>query len=165
MRKWLWCLLLVCLLAGCGSAETFETLGQVQHQSDGEAALRQVVLTLPEDAALSASDTDQGFTMYDCADYTILMQTFSSGDMTSTIRALTGFSSEKLTVLESACGDHARYDWVWTAVAEEGDLVCRGTVLDDGDYHYCLCVMAEADEAGELTSQWNALFGSFCLDS
>lgn len=151
------------LLAGCSSVETFETLGDISHISATEPAQRKVMLTLPADAALDAAIQDPGASMYACDGYTMVLQMFDAGDMEATIRALSGFSPKDLTVMESVCGDHIRYDWVWTAAAEEGDLVCRGTVLDDGNYHYTLCVMAQAATAGELTQAWNDLFASFCL--
>lgn len=163
MKKWLWILLTMVLLTGCGSVETFETLGDISHISATEPAIRQVMLTLPADAALETGGQDFGASMYACDGYTMVLQMFDAGDMEATIRTLSGFSPKDLTVLESVCGDHTRYDWVWTAAAEEGDLVCRGTVLDDGDYHYTLCVMAQASTAGELTQAWNELFASFCL--
>ena len=53
-----------------------------------------------------------------------------------------------------------RWDWVWTAAGEGGDAVGRAAVLDDGVYHYCVSVMAEAGEAGALETQWSALMGS-----
>lgn len=165
MKKCCVILAVILLLTGCGAAETFETLGNVAHVSSTEPALRQVLLTVPDDAALEASETDTGVTVYSCDGYTMLLQSFASGNMAATIKALSGFAPEQLTMLESRCGDHDRYDWVWTAVSEEGEVVCRGTVLDDGDYHYALCVMAPSEEAGRLQSQWNALFSSFCLET
>lgn len=154
---------LALLLSGCSAVETFETLGNVQHQSPGNPELRQVLLALPEEAAAPVAQSD-GNTIYICDAYTIMLQTFASGDMTATVQALSGFAPSQVTMLESRCGDHARYDWVWTAAGEGGDVICRGAVLDDGSYHYSLCVMAQASEAGSLSEEWNGLFGSFCLE-
>ena len=165
MKKWLVIVILLSLLTGCGATDTFETLGDVPHLNPGTPEMREVILKIPAEAVIAASDTVEGISLYECGGYTILLQTFSSGDMRSTIQTLTGFSPEKLTLMESVCGDHTRLDWVWTAGAEEGDMVCRGTLLDDGNYHYCLCAMAEANEAEQLSEQWNALFGSFCLET
>lgn len=160
MKKWLAICLCVGLLTGC-SAETFETLGPVSHVSATAAPARSMVLALPADAAVLTSSGDD--MLYICKDYTIAVQTVSGGDLTDTIRSLTGYTPSQLTVMESTCGDHRRYDFVWTAAGEGGDQICRAAVLDDGNYHYCLTLMADATAAGELTDRWNDLLGSFCL--
>lgn len=165
MKKWLVILVGMLFLTGCGSVETYETLGDVAHLSPTAAQMQQVVLTLPQEAALAVSGGDGEVTVYECDGYMIQLQTFASGDFSKTIRALCGFDPDALTVMESACGDHTRYDWVWTAVAEEGDVVCRGAVLDDGGHHYSLCVMASAEDSAALAAQWNGLFASFCLET
>lgn len=160
------CLLMITvLLTGCGAVETFETLGDISHLSPSEPGMRQVVLTLPEDASLETAQTDSGPQAYICDHYSAVLQTFRAGDLAATIRSLTGFAMEDLTVMESQCGDHKRYDWVWTAMGEEGEVICRGSVLDDGAHHYTLYTMADATDAGQVKEQWNALFGSFCLES
>ena len=67
--------------------------------------------------------------------------------------------------MEQSCGDHKRYDLVWTAAGEEGDILCRAAVIDDGHYHYCLTAMVEAAQANAVQSTWNDLFASYCLES
>ncbi len=165
MRKIGMILLAALLLAGCGAEQTMETLGNVDHISPSLATHAGVLLELPSEAALETSAEDGGVSVYLCNGYTMVLQTFSSGDLTATIRSLSGFSPDALTLMESDADHYKRYDWVWTAVAEEGEMVCRGAVLDDGDYHYTLCVMAQATDAGEVTESWNVLFGSFCLET
>lgn len=162
MKKWMYFLIAALILTGC-AAPTFETLGDVAHVG-GQASLpRQILLALPVDAAvLTATGTDM---LYTCTDYTMSLQTLPSGDLSATVRALCGYEADQLTVLQSQCGDHGRYDWVWVAAGEEGDVLCRGAVLDDGNFHYSLCVSADADAAADLTDDWNELFQSFCLDS
>lgn len=164
MKKWMVILVCMLLLSGCGARETFETLGNVPHLPPSLPQMQAVCLTIPGEAALAVSGEDGNMKIYECDGYLMVLQTFDSGDLQKTIRSLSGFSPEQLTVMESTCGDHVRYDWIWTAVAEEGDMVCRGAVLDDGGYHYSLYVMAPAGESAGLAAQWNQLFGSFCLD-
>lgn len=161
MRKLLLLLLISLMLAGCSAAETFETLGPVRHQPVDTPIMADVKLTLPQSAAAQAMGGSD--TIYDCEGYMLVMQTFSSGDFKSTVRSLSGFSPEKLTVLESRTGETRRYDWVWTAAGEGGDMICRAAVLDDGNYHYCLCTLAPAQSAGALAEEWNNLFASFRL--
>lgn len=161
MKKMLLLCMIGFLLTGCASAETFETLGQIQHQQDDTPAIASVQLSLPETAAkqtFGGSDT-----VYECAGYTLVLQTLAGGDFNRTVCSLSGFSPEKLTVMESEAELGKRYDWVWTAAGESGDLVCRAAVLDDGNYHYCIYALAPAQSAGALTEEWNTLFASFCL--
>ena len=162
MKKLVLVLLCSFLLTGCQATPTFETLGPVQHQADVAPAMAEVQLSLPETAD-TAVFQQQGNTLYHCEGYTLTVQTCASGDMSATIKELSGFSPEKLTVLETAAGEHKRYDWVWTAAGEGGDVLCRSAVLDDGNYHYCMTVMAPAQQAGALTEEWNNLFCSFGL--
>lgn len=163
MKKFMLLIGFVLLLSGCAASETFETLGPVIHQSEELPAMAAVELSLPDSAS---AQTFGGATdaLYECDGYTIVRQTLASGDFYSTMRTLSGCSPEDLTVLESGTPDTRRYDWVWTAVGEDGDLICRAAVLDDGNYHYCVCTIAPATEAGKLTQAWNALFASFRLE-
>ena len=56
-----------------------------------------------------------------------------------------------------------RYDFVWASAGENGDMLGRAVILDDGNYHYCLSVQRPADP--EKTSQvvWSQVFQSFSL--
>ena len=105
-----------------------------------------------------------GDVMYDCDGYILLLQTFSSGDLTATVQNLSGFSPEQLTVIKTASDTTKRYDWVWTAAGEEGEVLGRASILDDGNYHYCLCTIAPADQSTVLSEEWSNLFGSFRLE-
>ena len=161
MRRFLFLLLACVLLSGCAATPTFETMGPVLHQPDQLPAMAATRLSLPESAALQTfgGGTDK---LYECEGYTLVLQTLDGGDFARTVRSLSGFSPEKLTVLETA-SQVRRYDWAWTAVGESGELICRAAVLDDGNYHYCLTVFAPAASGGELAGQWNELFASFAL--
>ena len=165
MRKIVIVLLLMAMLTGCGATQTMETLGNIDHVSPTQPFLRAVALTLPADAAVDTLAGEEGVTVYSCDRYMIVLQTFASGNMAESVRQLSGFTPDALTILESDCQDHKRYDWVWTAAAEEGDMVCRGAILDDGKHHYALCAMAKSQDAGSLQEDWNGLFASFCLES
>lgn len=162
MKKCIIVLFFVLLLTGCSAAQTYETLGDVEHVSATLPDPQQIMLQLPTDASVLTSAANEG-TMYLCGDYTILLQTLQSGNLPATVQTLSGFTPERLTMLQSRCGNHDRYDWVWTAAGEAGDTLCRAAVLDDGVYHYALTVMASAEDAGSLTDDWNELFSSFCL--
>ena len=126
------------------------------------SAMASVRLVLPETAAKQTFGDDSD-TVYECETYTLVLQTLLAGDLRATVRTLSGFYPDKLTVMESQQGQGKRYDWVWSAAGESGELVCRAAVLDDGNYHYCIYTIAQAEEAGTLAEEWNKLFASFCL--
>ena len=87
------------------------------------------------------------------------------GDLNATMRALTGFSREQLTVMETERSDFKRYDCVWSTAGEGGDHVARAVILDDGYYHYAVTVMADFASAGELTRTWKTILDSVSLKS
>lgn len=162
MGKILCLLVLILSLTGCDAAPTFETLGPVIHQSNEVAAMADIELTLPESASAQTFGADSD-TFYECDGYTLVVQTQQSGDLNDTLRTISGFTPDKLTVMCSSLGEIKRYEWVWSAAAEEGELICRAAVLDDGNYHYCIYTFAPAIQGSSLTEEWNSLFASFGL--
>lgn len=159
--KWIVILLAsAMLLGGCSAAESFETMKDVY----GEQSLpekQQVSYTLPGDASTQAIQSDYG-QLYFCDGYEITMQTFSSGNLDATLRELTGFGRADLSVIKTG-SDTARYECVWTAAGEDGNVVGRTVILDDGNFHYCMTVMADEDNVLQLKDAWQALFDSFIL--
>ena len=162
MKKFLLLLGAALMLTGCGAAETFETLGPVEHEKEVAAVMASPCLSLPEEVALAVFEQDND-KLYLCDEYTIMTRILPSGDLNATVTALCGYEKDALTVMESGADGRNRYDWVWTATSDDGDLVCRACVLDDGNYHYCLCVMAPAGSVGALSDTINSLFSSFSL--
>ena len=161
MRKL--CVLFVCLLVltGCAGTPVFEQLGDVYNPSQAPEP-KKVSIALPEDAASPVISGDFG-KIYFCDGYEIMVETLASGDLSATVKALTGYSLDVLTLLETYLGETKRYECVWTAAGEVGDRVGRAMILDDGIYHYCVSVMADAADAGALQESWEALFGSIVL--
>lgn len=154
-------LLFSVLLAGCAAEDTFETVADEWVQSVA-APVRDVILPLPEEAAAPVSARDNG-TLYQCDGYEIMVETLPSGDLDATLQTVTGYGREDLTVMETRSGGIKRYDLVWSCMGEAGELVGRACVLDDGDYHYVLSVLADADRAGEFEEAWNDLFSGYSL--
>ena len=83
------------LLAGCGAAETVETVADVWEEPV-MAAPSQIHLELPGEALECAMESDTG-RLYLGDGYDVMVQTLSGGDLEATIRALTGFSKEEIT--------------------------------------------------------------------
>ena len=149
------------LLSGCQGQETFE------HVTDELAVPasvqpKEVHFFLAEDPAMPAMESDGG-KLYLCGDYDVMLQTREGGDLEETVKAVSGFSSEDLTLIQTASGDVDRYEFVWTSCAEDGELIGRATILDDGNYHYVLSATVEAEKIEEYQEIWNGIFESFTL--
>ena len=162
MVRTLWGLLILALLlTGCKPQGELETVmdGQVVPK---QAEKMEILISLPENAASAVMSSEEAGTVYFCDDFVLTMQTTQSGDMHRTVADTTVFPYDRLPVLETVQGEAKRYDCVWTAAGESGDQVGRCAILDDGNYHYVLTVMADAEKAGELTENlWNDVFSSF----
>lgn len=154
--------LVMIMLTGCSAAQTFETLSDAYSPQE-PAQQRNVLLTLPDEAAAQVISSDNG-TLYLCDGYEVVQQILPSGDLSATLLELTGYEKDRLTIVETGLTSAARYECVWTAAGEAGDIVARAAVLDDGCYHYCLTVMANAESAGKLQEVWQSIFISYGLD-
>lgn len=162
MKKLCCVLLVAIMLTGCGVQSAFETIGDML-DTPVMALKREVRLQLPKEATAPALQSEDGGKLYLCDGYTLTVQTLSAGDLDRTMREVTGFSKDQLTVMETEQMDTRRYDCVWSAAAEEGEQVARSVILDDGYYHYAVTVMADFATAGELAQTWQTLLGSVTL--
>ena len=158
MKRWLCCLLPVLMLCGCGAEETLETVAD-EWMVPAMAQPREVALRLPEDLAMPVME-ESDRKMYLGEDYEIMVETMASGDLDATLRSLTGYPADRLTVIRTSQNDADRFDFVWTAAGEQGERLGRGAILDDGDYHYCLSVLRDGDERKVV---WQDVFASFSL--
>lgn len=150
------------LLTGCGAQETFETVSDVYIQPVS-ASIQQLIVDVPQDASVEVLQNEDAGKIYLCDGYTITVQTMEAGDLEKTLQTVTGFSKEELTLMRTAQEDAKRYECVWTAAGEGEAQVGRACVLDDGDYHYAVTVMAGESLAGKLTDTWQTLFDSVRL--
>ena len=153
----------VLLLAGCSAAPVYETLDGVDVNGQLPAA-KTIRFDLPEDATVQTVQGGPG-RIYFCDGYEIMVETVSAGDLDKTLRSLTGFSRDALTLMQTKVDGVDRYSCVWTSVGEGGEQIGRATILDDGGYHYCLSVTAPAQDALELQPVFSALFASFTLEA
>ena len=156
MRKIGIILLVGILLSGCAAAPTFETLGDIRHEQEGGDMPHQIYVELPPDVLRYENS-------YFCNGYYLELQTMKADDLSQTVLAICGFSKEDLTLMTASSGDLQRYEWVWSAVGEEGDLICRAAVIIAGEHHYCLTAVASAELGGKLAEEWNQLFSSFTV--
>ena len=159
MKKWCLTMALAMLLCGCAPEQTFETVTD-EMVLNASAQPREILLTLPEETLLPAMETVQG-TLYLCDGYDVAVQTMESGDLDATVRQVSGFGKEELTIMQTKAGDYTCYEFVWTAATELGQQVGRAMILEDADYHYAVSAVAPEKHAEEYQEIWNGIFDSF----
>ena len=159
MKKWMAIVLCMLLLSGCGSEEVMETVAD-EWVVPVMAEPAQITVKLPGEAAMPVSESDSG-RLYLCQDYEIALQTLSSGDLDGTLRSVTGYGREALTVLETLRSDLPCYEFTWTCAGENGDRIGRGILLDDGTYHYVMTALWDAEKTETMQLSWNEVFASF----
>lgn len=159
MRKY-WLLLVILVLCGCGTRQTAETVAD-EWMVPVMAQPRQICLDLPGEASVCTMESDSR-RLYLTDDYEIAVQTLSGGDIDATVRSLTGFSRDELTIMQTMGDDIKRYEFVWTSAGEKGDRMGRGIILDDGNYHYCLSVLRDTEMENSQVI-WSEIFNSFGL--
>lgn len=161
MKKCVFFLLICILFYGCSAEETFETILD-QPVSGTEPMAAQVLVMLPEEAAVPASESESG-QLYLCDGYDILLQTLPGGDLDATLRSVTGYGCDDLNLIQTGLNGVKRYDLVWSCMGESGDRVGRAAVLDDGYYHYVLCVLSDAERTREFEEEFSELFENYSL--
>ena len=149
----------VLCLAGC-SKPSYETVADVP-VAEVSAPCRQIMVNIPEESAVLAGTDDTSGRIYDCGEFTMSVQTLPSGDLDETIFALTGYHREELQLIESVKNTEKRYDCVFTSAGEDGLNVGRVCILDDGNYHYAVSVLAPETSAGDCAGQWQDIYTSF----
>ena len=163
MRKLSIVVLLVLMLCGCQKTENFETVtDQVINAEQGPKM--QIMVELPDEAALEVMESSQDCSVYICDDYSLTVSTVEGGDLRKTVLEATGFYPEQLDGITTQHGEFTKYVCVWAAAGESGQQIGRCAVIDDGSYHYVLTALADADKAGILTREgWQTVFRSFRL--
>lgn len=161
MKKIGFVFLAALLLAGCSQVETAETVADVWEEPISVAAPREVRLELPGEAVACAMESDTG-RLYFGDGYEVMVQTLTGGDLNGTIRELTGFDREDITLIQTQAESPQRWEFAWAAAGEGGERVGRGVVLDDGNYHYCLTVLQDADD-DDCQIIWSEVFNTFDL--
>jgi hypothetical protein len=158
VKRWGCICLFVILLSGCKAEETLETVSD-EWIVPVMAQPREVSVRMPEDLVLPVLE-QEGRQLYMGPNYEIMLETMAAGDLQATIRNLSGYEQEQLTILETDQGEWNRYEFVWTAAGEQGHRLGRAVILDDGDYHYCMSVLRDAEESLIV---WQDVFQSFSL--
>ena len=161
MKKWT-ILILLLLFTGCSPAKDFETVGDVY--APEILAPCEVALTLPTEAAVQTI-AGEGGKLYLCDGYSVMVQTLQGGNLEKTMREVTGYPSQRLTLLETEKEGLRCYRCVWTAAGEGGDQIAQTLILDDGSFHYAVTAMADSKTGGKLSDTWQEIFQSVKLIS
>ena len=153
MKIWVVLLALALCLTGCGSQQTMETVAD-EWVVPVMAQPKQITVKLPGEAAMPAAESDSG-RLYLCQDYEIALQTLDSGDLDATLRSVTGYGREDLTVLETLRSDLPCYEFTWTCAGELGDRIGQGILMDDGNYHYVMTALWDAEKTEQMQLSWS----------
>lgn len=158
MKKvWVVMLCVLCL-TGCSSAQTMETISDDIAVSADAVAGRVNLSLFAEEA--SVIEGESGDKIYMCDDFAVSVQTLTGGDLDKSVQTVTGFSKEVMTVMQTDRNGVPAYECAWSAAGEGADQVCRAVILDDGNYHYAVTVMADYTRAGELAETWQDILNS-----
>lgn len=161
MKKFLLFVSMILLLTGCGGSETFETIADEQ-VLPAMAQPQEILVSLPGETAMPVMESDNG-RFYLAGDYEIHIQTLEAGDLSRTVKTLSGFERDALTVMETEQDGMRRYEFVWSCAGENGDRLGRAVILDDGSYHYTMTVLRDADTTENTQIVWHDVFASFSL--
>jgi len=161
MKIWITIFLAGVLLTGCGAEPALETIAD-ELAEPVQAPVARIQVELPDEAALPAMESSES-RLYLCEDYEILIQTLDGGDLEETVRTLTGYGTDKLTLVQTRQDGLRRYDFVWVSTGEKGEMVGRAVILDDGNYHYTMTVLHPAEDTENTQIVWRRVFESFSL--
>jgi len=146
---------LVGMLSGCGGEPVYETIGDVWEQTEPAARPGRMEVPLPEGTQMEVMD-GLGDSYYRVGSWDLWTNVLPGGDVKKSIQTLSAMNTDTLTVLKRSRGELECFETTWSVVSEEGQRVVRAGILNDGTYHYCLCISApeeEAEDAGEVFAQ------------
>lgn len=161
MKRCVLLILLMLTFCGCAAEEVLETVSD-ELALAAMAQPREIAVNLPDNAVTPVLESDSR-QVYLSEDYEIILETLSGGDVDATIRSLTGYEKDKLTVMQTRWDGVERYEFVWAAAGETGDRLGRGVILDDGNYHYCMSVLRDTENQKMSQIVWRDVFASFRL--
>lgn len=162
MKKVLVGLAFALVLSGCAAEPVYETIGDVWEQTEPVVSPGRMEVPLPEGAEMEVMEAN-GDGFYRVGDWQLWTKVLSGGDLKKTIQALSGMDADALTVIQRKMGDYVCYETTWTAAAEDGTQVLRAGILDDGTYHYCLCISVPQEDAGEAGAVFGQVFRSVTI--
>ena len=155
MKKIVWILAAMLCFSGCmDTAESvMETVADVI-PAPVAAEPKPMAVWLPDDAAAQTMAEGEAEQCYIWGDCELRLQTMDGGDILATLSKLTGQDPQKLTVMEYERDGIQLYQTVWSSTTEEGVLLGRCMVADDGAHHYCISLLSpENADVGDTYAQ------------
>lgn len=167
MKMWLkiGIALLALALSACAPEETpvLETVGEGTCQQQEKPVAAKIEVMIPEEAVSEAMADGSGGELYTWDDHTLQLQTLEGGDIRRTVESVTGFDYDSLTVMASRKGDLTYYQTVWSTAGEEGTMLGRALIADDGYYHYCVSLLSPEDS--DSADVYDRLCATFSVTS
>ena len=163
MRRFALLLGFLLVLAGCGTEEVFETVSD-DMAIQVSAEPMEIYVDIPDDSVMPVMESNFG-RVYICNDFDVAVQTLEAGDLDATVRTVSGFGREDLTIIETKTEEGKKYEFVWSSAGEMGQQVGRAAILDDGSYHYVVSAVIDAEKLEAYQEVWNGMFESFHIAS
>lgn len=160
MKRFVLIMVLTLLLSGCAPAD-YETMADDYLEPEQKASAN-LVAVLPPDAAVMAAES--GESIWLCDGFTVSIQTMAAGDLDATLRQVTGYGKDQLAVMTRQQESLKRNECSWVCAGEGGDQVGRVVILDDGDYHYVLSLLTDAENVSALKAEWDRILETISLD-
>ena len=165
MKKWtkITVAVLALLLSACGNQElpVLETIGGEAYEPQEKPVAAKMQLKIPEDAVYAAAADGSGGELYTWEDHTLMLQTLEGGDFRKTVETITGLNREDLTVMTWKKDGLTYHQTVWSTAGEDGTLLGRALIADDGYYHYCISLLSP--EESDSQQVYDSLCASFAL--
>ena len=165
MRRLFLCFLLpILLLSGCAAAQTSsrptENLADLQPR---QPLYSMIVPQTDQLAEVSRSEEGVCWEAPDGSCYVVACAAETACD--DALTALTGFSPSAIRSVRDSCCGMERSRFSWTTQTGEGTYLCRGQILSDGDWCYCLAVCCREDADGAVRALCTQAFSGFGLYS
>lgn len=156
-----WLLVGICvieMLCGCSSHKNYETISD-EIVTPIMAEPMQITADFPPDVSVYALEHNGMICVGE--GYSLCIETMTGGDLNNTVKKCTGYSAQNLNLIQTKRDGMTLYETAWSCMGEHGDQVGRLLVLDDGQYHYTLYALTDAEEMGQLQSVIQPVFQSF----
>lgn len=147
------------LLTGCSiQTASWETVED--HSVSAEQALYGIAVGLPETAL---TDEVEGCRRYETQSLQVEVSTFFASDFDDAIHRLSGFSADKLTILQTQRFGLPEYQFAWYCQTEEGGKLCRADMVMDGMTCYAVVCCAPENGGEAAREEARQVFSSFGL--
>lgn len=155
--KWWMLPLSLMLLCGCAAQPVWET---VDDDGNTPATIYEMQLALPEQAV--ELESRSGETLYAVDGMEITTACFAARDLDAAVRHLSGFSAERLTILQTERFDLPEYQFAWYSQSDEGGRLCRADLVMDKMQCYAVVCAAPEGQAA-FAQQCQQVFSTFGL--